>query len=168
MAAAAAHGRLDRDVSGDYLYMDHTIARSLGVSLPISRDDIIQYAGGRRLDFAPGSRYAYSNYGYLLLGLIVEKASGTSYEAYVKQKILAPVGITRLRLGRTRKEQAASGEVVYESQQTAKTVTDASGTVVPAPYGGFSMENRGPGGGWLASAVDLARPRLLRVVHRRS
>ncbi|MBF8187576.1 beta-lactamase family protein [Nonomuraea sp. K274] len=151
-------GGWDRDISGDYLYnMDHTISRSLGVSLPITRDHIIQYACGRPLDFAPGSMYAYSNYGYMLLGMIVEKASGMAYESYVQQKILAPVGITRLRLGRTLKAQAAPGEVVYESAQTSKTVTDASGTIVPAPYGGFSMENRGPGGGWLASAVDLVR-----------
>ncbi|MFC4111016.1 serine hydrolase domain-containing protein [Nonomuraea zeae] len=150
-------GGWDRDISGDYLYMDHTISTSLGVSLPITRDHIVKYASARPLDFAPGSRYAYSNYGYLLLGLIVEKVSGLAYETYVKQKILAPAGITRLRLGRTLKAQAAPGEVVYESAQSKPTVTDASGTVVPAPYGAFSMENRGPGGGWLASAVDLVR-----------
>ncbi|WP_241564244.1 serine hydrolase domain-containing protein [Nonomuraea polychroma] len=150
-------GGWDRDISRDYLYLDHTIASALKVSLPITRGHIVQYAGGRSLDFAPGSRYAYSNYGYLLLGMIVEKVSGMSYEAYVKQKILAPVGITRLRPGRTLKAQRAPGEVIYESDQTSKTVTDASGTIVPAPYGGFSMENRGPGGGWLASAVDLVR-----------
>ncbi|MGW3346124.1 serine hydrolase [Nonomuraea rubra] len=150
-------GGWDRDLSGDYLYLDHTISRSLGTALPITRDHIIAYAGGRPLDFAPGSRYAYSNYGYLLLGLIVEKASGMAYESYVKQKILAPAGVTRMRLGRTLKAQAAPGEIVYESAQTSRTVTDASGAIVPAPYGGFSMENRGPGGGWLASAVDLVR-----------
>ncbi|MEU6717790.1 serine hydrolase domain-containing protein [Nonomuraea sp. NPDC046802] len=155
-------GGWDRDLSGDQLYKDHDIAKSLGVTLPITRDHIVQYASGRPLDFAPGSRFAYSNYGYLLLGLIVEKASGMSYESYVKQRILAPVGITRLRLGRTLKAQAAPGEVVYESAKTSKTVTDASGAIVPSPYGGFSMENRGPGGGWLASAVDLVR--LARVL----
>ncbi|MGW0806636.1 serine hydrolase domain-containing protein [Nonomuraea sp. NPDC002799] len=150
-------GGWDRDISVDYLYADHTIAKSLGVSLPITRDQIVEYACSRPLDFAPGSRYAYSNYGYMLLGLIIEKVSGLAYEAYVKQKVLAPVGISRLRLGRTLKSQAAPGEIVYESVQTGKTVTDASGTVVPAPYGGFSMENRGANGGWLASAVDLVR-----------
>ncbi|WP_240973817.1 serine hydrolase domain-containing protein [Nonomuraea composti] len=150
-------GGWDRDLSGDYLYLDHTIARSLGVPLPITREHIVQYACGRPLDFTPGSRYAYSNYGYLLLGMIVEKVSGMTYEAYVQQKILAPAGITRMRLGRTLKAQAAPGEIVYESAQTSTTVTDASGATVQAPYGGFSMENRGPGGGWLASAVDLVR-----------
>ncbi|WP_101789017.1 serine hydrolase domain-containing protein [Nonomuraea indica] len=150
-------GGWDRDISKDYLYLDHTIAAALGVPLPIDQDDIIRYAGSRALDFDPGSRFAYSNYGYLLLGRIVEKVSGIGYESYVRQKLLAPVGITRMRLGRTPRSQAVSGEVIYESAYTSKTVTDASGAVVPTPYGGFSMENRGPGGGWLASAVDLVR-----------
>ncbi|MGW5260948.1 serine hydrolase domain-containing protein [Microbispora sp. NPDC004025] len=150
-------GGWDRDVSGDYLYMDHAIAAALGVPLPISQDHIITYACARPLDFEPGTRYAYSNYGYMLLGRIVEKVSGMSYEAYVKQKILAPLGITRLGLGRTLRSEAAPGEVLYESRYTSKTVTDASGTIVPTPYGGFSMPNRAGGGGWLASAVDLVR-----------
>ncbi|TKK87987.1 beta-lactamase family protein [Herbidospora galbida] len=150
-------GGWDSAISKDYLYLDHVIAGALGVPLPITRGDIVKYASSRPLDFAPGSRYAYSNYGYMLLGLIIEKVSGQSYESYVKQKLLAPVGITRLRLGRTLRAEAAPGEVFYESRFTAKTVADSQGAVVPAPYGGFSMPNRGAGGGWLASAVDLVR-----------
>lgn len=150
-------GGWDSAISKDYLYLDHVIAGALGVPLPITQGHIITYASSRPLDFDPGSRYAYSNYGYMLLGRIVEKVSGQSYESYVKQKLLAPVGITRLRLGGTLRAEAASGEVFYESRYTSKTVTDATGTVVPTPYGGFSMPNRAPGGGWLASAVDLVR-----------
>ncbi|MGV9307056.1 serine hydrolase domain-containing protein [Nonomuraea sp. NPDC003727] len=150
-------GGWDREISGDYLYMDHPISKALGVPLPITQDHIIRYANSRPLDFAPGTRYGYSNYGYMLLGRIIEKASGMSYESYVRQRILGPVGITRLRLGRTLRSEAAPGEVIYESDATATTVVDASGAVVPRPYGGFSMTNRGPGGGWLASAVDLVR-----------
>ncbi|SDJ05660.1 hypothetical protein [Nonomuraea jiangxiensis] len=43
-------GGWDRDLSGDHLDMDHTISRSLGVPLPLTRDHIIQYACGRPLD----------------------------------------------------------------------------------------------------------------------
>lgn len=150
-------GGWDRDISDDYLYLDHTIAKALGVPLPITQDHIIRYACSRPLDHDPGTRYAYSNYGYMLLGLIVERVAGMDYETYVKQHILAPFGVTRMRLGAATRAQAAPGEVIYESAHTAKTVLDASGATVPTPYGGFSMANRGPGGGWLASAVDLVR-----------
>ncbi|MFC7110268.1 serine hydrolase [Nonomuraea rubra] len=111
------------------------------------------------LDFAPGSRYAYSNYGYLLLGLIVEKASGMAYESYVKQKILAPAGVTRMRLGRTLKAQAAPGEIVYESAQTSRTVTDASGAIVPAPTAGSAWRTAGPAAaGWPRRWTSYASP----------
>ncbi|MEU6407146.1 serine hydrolase domain-containing protein [Microbispora sp. NPDC046933] len=151
-------GGWDRDVSGDYLHMDRAIAKALGVPLPITQDHIVKYASARPLDFAPGTKFAYSNYGYLLLGRIIEKVSGTGYEAYVRQKVLAPLGITRPRLGRTLRSQAASGEVIYESKQTGQTILDESGQVLPAPYGGgFGMACQGPNGGWIASAVDLVR-----------
>ncbi|RSN04293.1 serine hydrolase [Nonomuraea sp. WAC 01424] len=150
-------GGWDRDVSKDQLWLDHTISAALDVPLPIRHADIIKYATARQLDFAPGAKMVYSNYGYLLLGRIIEKVSGMSYESYIRTKLLQPLGITRMRLGRSLKSEAAPGEVGYESQYTNKSVVDTSGTVVPYPYGGFNMPNQDANGGWLASAVDLVR-----------
>ncbi|MER6511024.1 serine hydrolase domain-containing protein [Nonomuraea sp. NPDC001636] len=150
-------GGWDRGVSKDQLWLDHTISAALDVPLPISHADIVKYATARRLDFDPGSKMVYSNYGYLLLGRVIEKVSGMSYESYVKTKLLQPLGITRMRLGRSLRSEAAPGEVAYESQYTNKSVVDASGTVVPYQYGGFNMPNQDANGGWLASAVDLVR-----------
>jgi D-alanyl-D-alanine carboxypeptidase len=45
-----------------------------------------------KLDFAPGTKTAYSNLGYVLLGKIVERVSGTPYERYVEENVLAPLG----------------------------------------------------------------------------
>ncbi|MGV9770904.1 serine hydrolase domain-containing protein [Streptosporangium sp. NPDC003464] len=150
-------GGWDRNVSKDQLWIDHTISATLDVPLPIGHDDIIRYTTARPLDFDPGSKMVYSNYGYMLLGRIIEKVSGTSYESYIQQKLLAPVGITRMRLGRSLKTEAASTEVPYVSKYTNKSVVDDSGTVVPYPYGGFNMPNQDANGGWLASAVDLVK-----------
>uniref|UniRef100_UPI0013B45C6D serine hydrolase domain-containing protein n=1 Tax=Nonomuraea lactucae TaxID=2249762 RepID=UPI0013B45C6D len=150
-------GGWDRDVSKDQLWLDHTISAALDVPLPITHAHITKYATGRPLDFAPGSKMVYSNYGYMLLGRIIAKVSGMSYESYVKTKLLAPLRITRMRLGRSLRAQAAPGEVIYQSQYTNKSVVDTSGTVVPYPYGGFNMPNQDANGGWLASAVDLVR-----------
>ncbi|HET7230425.1 MAG TPA: serine hydrolase domain-containing protein [Longimicrobium sp.] len=44
--------------------------------------------------FEPGSRWAYSNTGFLLLGAIVEKAGGQPYEQYVREHVFAPAGMT--------------------------------------------------------------------------
>ncbi len=47
------------------------------------------------LDFAPGTRYSYSNSGYCLLGMIIEAASGMSYEEFVRTRIFEPLGMRR-------------------------------------------------------------------------
>ena len=57
-------------------------------------DDYYQLYGGRALDVEPGYEFRYSNYGYILLGLIAEKASGISYYDYVRENIFAPAGMT--------------------------------------------------------------------------
>lgn len=45
------------------------------------------------LDFAPGERFGYSNSGYVALGLIIERVTGTSYAAFVESEILEPLGM---------------------------------------------------------------------------
>ncbi len=56
-------------------------------------DDYVKLYGTREPKFEPGSRWEYSNYGFLLLGLIVEKASGEDYYAYVREHIYKPAGM---------------------------------------------------------------------------
>jgi D-alanyl-D-alanine carboxypeptidase len=57
-------------------------------------DDYVKLYGAREPKFEPGSRWEYSNYGFLLLGLIVEKASGEDYYAHVREHIFKPAGMT--------------------------------------------------------------------------
>jgi CubicO group peptidase (beta-lactamase class C family) len=52
-----------------------------------------------RLAFAPGTKYAYSNIGYWLLGKVVEKASGQAFSAYVDEHVLQPLAIGPQELG---------------------------------------------------------------------
>lgn len=58
-------------------------------------DDYVTLYGKRSLRFEPGSRWEYSNYGMLLLGVVIERVSGRSYYDYVAQKIFKPAGMTR-------------------------------------------------------------------------
>ncbi|GAA4127994.1 serine hydrolase domain-containing protein [Actinomadura keratinilytica] len=150
-------GGWDRNISGDPTYKDRAIAQLLNVPLPITREHMVRYGAGLPLDHDPGTAYAYSNYGYLLLGQIIEEVSGMGYADYVQRHVLEPVGITRMRPGKTMRADRAPGEVPYFSQRTGPSVFDAAGTTVPAPYGTFNVENRTAMGGWLASAVDYVR-----------
>jgi len=56
-------------------------------------DDYVKLYGSREPQFEPGSRWEYSNYGFLLLGLVVQKASGEDYYAYVREHIYKPAGM---------------------------------------------------------------------------
>jgi CubicO group peptidase (beta-lactamase class C family) len=58
-----------------------------------STKDYIDLYGTRAPEFAPGTRDDYSNYGFILLGRLVEQVSGLSYAEYVERKIFKPVGM---------------------------------------------------------------------------
>jgi CubicO group peptidase (beta-lactamase class C family) len=57
--------------------------------------DYVELYGKRGLEFEPGSQWAYSNYGFVLLGAVIEAASGQSYYDYVRKHIYEPAGMTR-------------------------------------------------------------------------
>jgi D-alanyl-D-alanine carboxypeptidase len=59
-----------------------------------SHDDYVALYGQRGLEFEPGSKWAYSNYGMLLLGVVIEKVSKQSYYDYVQDHIYEPAGMT--------------------------------------------------------------------------
>jgi CubicO group peptidase (beta-lactamase class C family) len=155
-------GGWDRDRSFDPMFRPQTAADAVGAPAPASAETVIRYMKGVPLDFDPGARYAYSNFGYAILGRIIERVSGMSYEQYVRTAILAPLGITRMRLGRTRLADQATGEVRYYfpgqnyNGPSVRSVFAADGTV-PYNYGGFYLEAMDAHGGWIASTIDLLR-----------
>jgi CubicO group peptidase (beta-lactamase class C family) len=57
-------------------------------------EDYVKLYGARGLEFEPGSKWDYSNYGFLLLGVIVQKVSGQDYYQYVRQHVFTPAGMT--------------------------------------------------------------------------
>jgi D-alanyl-D-alanine carboxypeptidase len=59
-----------------------------------STKDYVDLYGNRAPEFAPGSRQSYSNYGFILLGRIVEQVSGRRYDDYIQRNIFKPVGMT--------------------------------------------------------------------------
>jgi D-alanyl-D-alanine carboxypeptidase len=61
--------------------------------------DYIHLYGNRALRFEPGSHYEYSNYGFILLGAVIEKVSGQSYSEYVHQHVFNPAGMTSTSSG---------------------------------------------------------------------
>jgi len=57
--------------------------------------DLVALYGKRAPEFAPGTQQKYSNYGYVVLGRMVEVLSGQDFESYVREHVLQPAGMTR-------------------------------------------------------------------------
>ena len=136
------------------------IAQKMAVKLPVPVPELIRYMLGQPLDFDPGSSYVYSNFGYCLLGRIVETVSQNKYEDVVRQEVLAPLQIKRMRLGKNLREDKAEHEVCYYDgrERMGTAVTDSSADQsVALPYGIELIESMDANGGWLASAVDMVR-----------
>jgi CubicO group peptidase (beta-lactamase class C family) len=79
-------------VSGypDYYPLDFVDRR---MRKEISPDELLRQYAGSKLDFEPGSRYSYSNTGFILLGRVVEKVSGESFESFLTRRILKPLDL---------------------------------------------------------------------------
>jgi len=154
-------GGWDRGRSFDPMFRPDRIAAALGVGRPPDARAVIRYMLGKPLDFDPGTRYAYSNFGYCVLGRIVEKITGRNYGEYVGEAVLKPMGVARMRLGRSLEGGRAPDEARYYMAEGAKsTVPSVFPEVrgeVPWPYGGFCLEAMDAHGGWIASAEDLVR-----------
>ncbi len=145
---------------GDPMFRNSFIAQQLGETSPVGPVSIIRFMlTNQTLDTDPGSVYQYSNFGYVILGRVIEQVSGQSYEGYVQSALLAPLGITGMKLGKNRLEDRDPDEVRYYDFPGASlvpTVYGGSGTV-PWPYGGFNIEAMDSHGGWIASPTDLVR-----------
>jgi CubicO group peptidase (beta-lactamase class C family) len=155
-------GGWDRGKSIDPMGADgnRQIAHEMKVKLPVPVKDLVRFMLGQPLDFDPGTAYAYSNFGYCLLGRVIEVAAKTRYEDFVRQELLDPLQISRMRLGKNLLEDRAHGEVKYydSRHRTGPAVTGPRlGETVPLPYGIELVESMDANGGWLASAVDLVR-----------
>jgi CubicO group peptidase (beta-lactamase class C family) len=92
----------------------------------------------------PGTNYAYSNFGYCVLGRVIEQISGQTYRDFVLQEILAPCGVTDMRIAGDTLPERLPEEVVYYGQGREN------------PYG-MNVARMDSHGGWLASASDLVR-----------
>ena len=152
-------GGWDRDKSFDPMFRPGQIARETESPAPATPDNVIRFMLARELDFEPGTRRVYSNFGYCVLGRVIEKLTGQPYDQFIREKVLKAAGITRMRLGASLDGKQVPGEVRYYTrhEDLAKNVFPGEPERVPRPYGGFHLEAMDAHGGWIASAIDLAR-----------
>ena len=90
----------------------------------------------------PGTQWIFSNFGYCILGRIIEQVTGQPYETHVQTSILAPCGITGMQIARNSERDRASNEVVYIGQYSED------------PYK-INISRMDSTAGWIASSTQL-------------
>lgn len=94
----------------------------------------------------PGAKFHYSTQGFTLVGCAIEGASGMTFVDYMREKVFVPAGMTRLRV---------DDRYAIVPNRTRFYSQDSSGTVVNSEF--LDSSYKIPGGGWIATAEDLAR-----------
>ncbi len=154
-------GGWDRDKSYDPMFQQWRIAASMKLDLPVETENIVRYMMGQPLDFDPGERYAYSNFGYCILGRVIEHVSGKPYEQFVQEEVFSPLGVTAPRIGHSIESERAEKEVKYYeptgAREKAVVGPGAGKDEVPISYGAWYHESLDSHGGWIASTADLVR-----------
>lgn len=89
--------------SGIQSYTDMPGWMTTKILAPMSVEELVDGFKKEPMQFAPGTRWAYNNSAYVLLGAIVEKASGKTYEAFVRERIFGPLGMSSSLYDRTEK-----------------------------------------------------------------
>jgi len=109
--------------------------------------DYVRLYGTRGLQFTPGAQFQYSNYGFMLLGAVIERVSGMSYDDYIATHVLAPAGMAAT--GAAPENVPVPGRAVgYTRQLVAGALVSNAPTL---PYRGT------PAGGGYSTVGDFAR-----------
>lgn len=109
--------------------------------------DYVGLYGGRAPEFEPGTEWAYSNYGFILLGLVVERVSGQSYYDYVHKHIFELAGMTSS--GSMPEDQNVPGRSIGYTKNEDRQVWERNTDTLP--YRGTSA------GGGYSTVGDLLR-----------
>lgn len=147
----------DRDVSRDWMFEEIEIAQALEVQSPPSREQVARFMLGQPLDFDPGDRRAYSNLGYMLLGLIIERVTGQPYVDVVHDRVFlrADADEQDVHMGNTLPGNRDAREPDYHCFGETRNVFDPDRDAC-WPDGGFHVQGLHSAGGLIASAPTMA------------
>lgn len=141
-------------------------ANAMGMTLPLARDPAIGYTlAASDLVRPRGTGNCYSNFGYVLLGKVIEAVKGRSYTSALVQDLVSPLSITRFT---TATPVNAAGEAFYRSgsNNVWASVNLPGAPLAPAPHAGWNYGAIEAAGGLSMAAPDVAR--LLAMLNTRT
>lgn len=133
VAHLLAHkGGWDREKSSDPMFETAKIERELGLKRAAKPDDVIAYMLTQPLQSDPGKKEAYSNFGYCVLGRVVEAAYKKPYPECVQEVVCKPLDIKDIKLGVAAVKKRDDREVWYPVGENAYPldVMDAHGGLI--------------------------------------
>lgn len=117
-------------------------------AIELEHDALIRWTiGNRMLEHAPGEQYAYSNFGYCLLGRVIERKARLPYAQAVMRDVLGPCGISKqaMQIGGCSADERLQNEVSYVGQDENAYATT------------MNVRRMDSHGGWIANPTDLVR-----------
>ena len=113
----------------------------------------------RHLGFTPGEGKCYSNLGYMILSMIIEKKSGMKYEDFMQKYVLHPAGCFDMHIAGTYYKDRRPNETKYYMHQGSIPVYEYnnSGRMVEKCYGDTDLPRLSGAGAWCGSATELSR-----------
>jgi CubicO group peptidase (beta-lactamase class C family) len=147
----APHGTYLTDIT-----VDHLLAHTAGGWAADQNDPMFEHDGWDQgklvtetitnvpLTHQPGTQWAYSNFGYCVLGRVIEQITGQPYEGYVQTNILAPCGIATMQIAQNSEKHRAPAEVIYIGEYSED------------PYK-LNINRMDSTAGWIASATQLVQ-----------
>jgi CubicO group peptidase (beta-lactamase class C family) len=151
---------------GDPVFKTVEISSQMGLNHPAQPTNVISWMFSKPLDHPPGTYYAYSNFGYDILGRIIEKASGKSYMNYIQQNLLGnnvitnSLGFTNVILSHSRPVDLDPWEIFYAepTPYLLQSAVDYPTNLTVADIdGGYYYESFDSFGGVSASAIGLCK-----------
>lgn len=148
----------DYPTQGKVITVEHLLTHTSGIVSYTGKPDfrsqslrdvtvpqMLDYFKNDPIEFTPGTKHAYNNSGYFLLGAIIEKLSGQSYAKFVEQRIFVPLGMTH---------------TAYEGHERAFILRAAGHEKTPAGFGPsqpLSMSQPYAAGSLVSTVDDLAK-----------
>jgi CubicO group peptidase (beta-lactamase class C family) len=157
----------DFDTGGRHVTVEHLLTHTSGIKnytdvaawkptwgQDLTPSQLVAFVKPDAFEFAPGTRWAYSNTGYILLGMIIEKASGKTYAEFMRDEVLLPLGLSRTMYD----------DPMKIMPRRAHGYVRVNGEYANAPY--LSMTHPFSAGALVSTVDDLARWDAALSAHR--
>ena len=145
--------------AGDPMFSTRYIIMQNHLTTPPDHKTLLRILLKRHLGYTPGQAKCYSNLGYMLLSMIIEKKSGMKYEDFMQKYVLHPAGCFDFHIAGTYYEDRRPNEVKYYMHQGSVNVYEYnnSGKMVPRCYGENDVPRLAGAGAWCGSTAELSR-----------